>query len=92
VPKKEISWKRRTETGERLEMYARRVGARWIFYARTRRAEPWRVVSDPPLVDWLELFDAVSRRTSRQLLRPEEEARLKKMIRERFPEATLPGA
>ena len=90
MAKKEISWKRRTETGERLEMYVRHAGERWIFHARERRLEPWRVVDDPPLVDWLELLDAVCRRVVRHLLRPEEEARLKKMILERFPEAHLP--
>jgi hypothetical protein len=90
MPKKEISWKRRTETGERLEVHARQAGDRWIFYAREGRYEQWLVVEDPPLVDWLELLDAVRRRTVRHLFRPEEEARLKNMIRARFPEADLP--
>ena len=89
MAKREISWKRRTETGERLEVCAHRVGDRWSFYERERRSQQWRVVHEPPLVDWLELFDAVCRRTGRQLLRAEEEERLKKMIRERFPEANL---
>ena len=40
--------------------------------------------------DWLELLDAVQRRTARRLLRPDEPARLKKIIRELFPEAELP--
>ena len=44
----------------------------------------------PPLEDWLELLDAVQRRTARRLLRPDEPARLKKIIRELFPEAELP--
>ena len=91
VPKKQISWKRRTETGERLEIYVRHLGERWIFHSRERRAEPWLVVDDPPLEDWLELLDAVRRRTGRQLSRPEEEASLEKMIQERFPDADLRG-
>jgi len=91
MAKKEISWKKRTETGERSEVYVRHAGDRWIFYTRARRAEPWRVVYDPPLADWLELLNAVGRRTGRQLLRPEEEASLKKMILERFPNANLPS-
>jgi len=90
MAKKEISWKRRTESGERQEIYVRHVAGRWIFYARRARYEPWSVVDNPPLADWLELLNAVSRRTLRQLLRPEEEAQLKKIIRERFPDATFP--
>jgi hypothetical protein len=90
MAKKEISWKRRTEAGERLEMYVRHVGERWIFHSRGRRAEPWLVVHDPQLEDWLELLDAVRRRTGRHLFRPEEESSIEKMIRERFPNANLP--
>jgi hypothetical protein len=46
-------------------------------------------MAEPPLEDWLELLDAVERRINRRLLRPEEEARVRKSIRERFPEAEL---
>ena len=49
----------------------------------------WQAVADPPLVDWLELLDAVQRRINRRLLRPEEEDRVKKKINERFPEANI---
>jgi hypothetical protein len=90
MPKKEISWKRRTETGERVEIYVQHFRDDWIFHVRARRAEPWRVVNDPPLEDWLQLLDAVRRRTGRHLFRPEEQASIEKMIRERFPDATLP--
>ncbi len=89
MAKAEISWKRRTEGGERLEVYARHVGDRWIFYSRERRLGQWEAVADPPLVDWLELLDGVQRRINRRLLRPEEEARVKKSIKERFPEAEV---
>jgi len=89
MAKAEISWKRRSETGERMEVYARHVGNRWIFYARERRLGHWQAVADPPLVDWLELLDAVQRRINRRLLRPEEEDRVKKKINERFPEANI---
>ena len=89
MAKAEISWKRRTEDGERLEVYAHHVGNRWVFYSRERRLGQWRTVADPPLVDWLELLDAVQRRINRRLLRPEEEARVKKTIIERFPEAKI---
>ena len=70
-------------------MYARRVGDRWRFFERERRFEPWQKLAEPPLEDWLELLDGVQRRISRQLLRPEEEIRLKKCIGERFPGSKL---
>jgi hypothetical protein len=41
------------------------------------------------LEDWLALLDAVERRVQRRLIRPEEVARLRKTIRERFPEVQL---
>ena len=89
MAKAEISWKRQTEEGLRHEVYARRVGDRWIFFERERRFEQWQKLADPPLADWLELLDGVQRRISRRLLRPEEELRLKKSIGERFPGAKL---
>jgi len=84
--KAEISWKRRTEDGERLEGYAHHVGDRWKFYIRERRVGQWTLMEEPPLEDWLELLDAVRRRVNRRLLRPEETARVEKTIRELFPE------
>jgi len=84
--KAEISWKRRTEDGERLEVYAHHVGDRWNFYIRERRVGQWTLMEKPPLEDWLELLDAVRRRVNRRLLRPEETARVEKTIRELFPE------
>ena len=89
MAKAEISWKRSTVDGVRLQVYARHVGREWLFFARERRYDQWQAVADPPLEDWLELLDAVQRRINRRLLRPEEEARVKNAIRERFPEAEL---
>lgn len=89
MAKAEISWKRKTETGERLEVYAHHVGDRWKFYQREKRYDQWQSVAEPPLEDWLELLDAVRRRISRRLLRPEEEERVKKSIHERFPEEKI---
>ena len=85
--KAEISWKRSTAEGERLEVYAHHVGDRWKFYTRQRRVGEWELVEEPPLEDWLELLDGIRRRVNRRLLRPEEPARVEKAIRERFPEA-----
>ncbi len=87
MAKAEISWRRTTVEGARLQVYARHVGRDWRFFARERRYDLWQVIADPPLEDWLALLDAVQRRINRRLLRPEEEDRVKKSIRERFPEA-----
>ena len=84
--KAEISWKRRTETGERVEVYAQRVGGNWKFFIRDRRFERWQPVAEPAWEDWLMLLDAVQRRIARRRSRPEEEARVKKMMHEKFPE------
>jgi hypothetical protein len=89
MPKAEISWRRKTEDGGRLEVYAQHVGTQWKFYQRERRYDQWQAVPKPPLEDWLELLDSVRRRAARRLQRPEEEARLKKLILERFPEAEI---
>lgn len=87
--KVEITWRRKTVEGERVEINARRVGKIWKFFWRQQRFEVWAPFEDPPLEDWLELLNGVQRRAARQLLRPEEEARLRVTIRERFPEAEL---
>jgi len=87
MAKAEISWKRMTEDGTALQVYAQHVGRDWRFFAREKRYDQWQLVEEPPLEDWLELLDAVQRRINRRLLRPEEEARVKKSIRERFPDA-----
>jgi hypothetical protein len=89
MAKAEISWRRVTPEGVRLQVYVQHVGGDWRFFARQRRYDQWQSVAQPPLEDWLELLDAVRRRIDRRLLRPEEEARVKKSIRERFPEAQV---
>lgn len=90
MAKAEISWKRRTPEGEPLQVYAHHVGDRWIFYARARRFDDWELVDDPPIEDWLELLDGVRRRINRRLVRPEEEARVIKRIRELYPGVEIP--
>ena len=89
MAKAEISWKRTSAEGERVQVYARHIGREWRFFARERRYDQWQAIADPPLEDWLELLDAVGRRINRRLLRPEEDGRLRKSIRERFPAAKL---
>ncbi|HWV98649.1 MAG TPA: hypothetical protein VNZ64_03040 [Candidatus Acidoferrum sp.] len=92
MPKAEISWKRVTAEGVRLQVYARHVGRDWRFFARERRYDQWQAVEHPPLEDWLELLDSVQRLINRRRLRPEEEGLVTKMIRERFPEALKRGS
>ncbi len=89
MAKAEISWKRVNEEGLKLQVYAQHVGKDWRFFAREKRYDVWQAVAEPPLEDWLELLDAVQRLINRRRIRPEEEARVKKSIHERFPDAEL---
>ena len=89
MPKGEIGWTRRTEEGAKLSVYVHHVSNRWLFHARSGRFAQWRAIPEPPLEDWLELLDAVTRLVNRRRLRPEEIDRVKKSIRERFPEAEI---
>jgi hypothetical protein len=89
MPKAEVSWKRVTDDGLRLQVYAQHVGRDWLFYARKKRYDQWQAIPEPPLEDWLELLDAVQRLINRRRIRPEEEDRVKQSIRERFPEARV---
>ena len=89
MAKAEISWRRTTEEGEKVQVYAQHIGDQWKFFMRGKRYYNWEPVKDPPLEDWLELLDSAQRRINRSLLRPEEEARIKKAIKERFPDSNL---
>lgn len=90
MAKAEISWKRTTDEGVQLQVYAQHVGRDWRFFSREKRYDQWQAIPEPPLEDWLELLDAVQRRINRRLLRPEEEGRVKQTIREKFPGTNLP--
>lgn len=85
MAKAEISWKRVTDEGVRIQVYAQHVGRDWRFFRRERRYDLWQAIEEPPLEDWLALLDSVRRRINRRLLRPEEEQRVVQRIRERFP-------
>ena len=87
MPKNDISWKRRTPEGEKVEVYAHHVGKDWNFYTRGRRFEDWRLTPQPPLEDWLALLDGIERLVARDRLPPVEADRVRTTIRERFPEA-----
>jgi hypothetical protein len=85
--KAEISWKRVTADGVKLQVNARRVSREWKFSQRAKRYDQWQTVPEPPLEDWLELLDAVQRLITRRRLQPEHEERVRQRIRERFPDA-----
>jgi hypothetical protein len=89
MPKAEISWKRVTDDGVNLQIYARHVGREWIFFQREKRYDQWQPVAEPPLEDWLELLDAVRRFIPRRRYQPADEDHLCRRIRERFPEAGI---
>ena len=86
MPKAEVSWKRETEDGEKIQVSAQRVSREWRFFARGKRFDQWQAVPEPPLEDWLCLLDAVQRMITRRRLQPEHEEHLRRRIRERFPE------
>ena len=87
--KSEISWKRVTEDGEKIQVNAQHVGRAWVFSHRRKRFDNWVVVPEPPLEDWLELLDAVQRLITRRRYQPDDEARIRRRIRERFPDAAI---
>ena len=87
--KAEISWKRVTEDGVKLQVNAQRVSREWRFSRREKRFDQWQPVPEPPLEDWLALLDAVQRLITRRRLQPEHEKHLRRRIRERFPETKI---
>lgn len=89
MAKAEISWKRVTDEGQKLQVYAQRVSRDWRFFAREKRFDQWQPVPEPPLADWLMLLDAVQRMVVRRRLQPDDEERVRRRIRERFPEEKL---
>jgi len=89
MPKAEISWKRVTEEGEKLQVYAQHIGREWKFYHREKRFDQWQPVAEPPLEDWMELLDAVQRMVVRRRYQPKDEEDVRRKIRDRFPEAEV---
>jgi hypothetical protein len=89
MPKAEIAWKRVTEDGEKLQVYAQHVGREYHFFHRSKRFDVWQRVKEPPLDDWLELLDAIERLVNRRRYQPADVEVLRRQIRERFPEANV---
>ncbi|MFM2295236.1 MAG: hypothetical protein RLZZ350_1649 [Verrucomicrobiota bacterium] len=89
MPKAEISWKRVTDDGEKLQVYAQHIGREWHFFHRSKRFDEWTPVPKPPLEDWLELLDSVRRLINRRRYQPIDEEKLTRRIREHFPGVEL---
>ena len=85
MAKAEISWKRVTDEGVKIQVYAQRVSRDWRFFQRERRFDQWQRIPEPPIEDWLELLDAVQRLVTRRRLQPDDEERVRQRIREKFP-------
>lgn len=89
MAKAEISWKSKNDEGIKREVYVHCVGHDWKFFVREKRYDEWQPLEDPLLDDYMQLLDGVQRRIARRLMRPEEEHRVRKLIREAYPEADL---
>jgi len=87
MAKAEISWKRVTEEGVKLQVYAQHVKREWKFFHREKRFDQWQPVPEPPLEDWLELLDSIQRLVVRRRYQPDDEEDVRKKIRDRFPES-----
>ena len=73
----------------KLQVYAQRISRDWHFFQREKRFDQWQPVPEPPLEDWLALLDALQRFIPRRRFQPADEERLRRRIRERFPEAKV---
>ena len=89
MAKAEISWRRVTEDGVKLQVYAQHVGRDWKFFRREKRFDPWQQIPEPPLEDWLELLDAMQRLVVRRRYQPDDEEDVRQKIRDRFPDADI---
>lgn len=87
--KAEISWKTKSPEGVRREVYVHFVGADPKFFVREKRFDEWEPLPKPLLEDWLELLDGVQRRVARRLLEPKDEEKIRRKIREAFPQAEV---
>jgi hypothetical protein len=87
MAKAEISWKRVTDEGVKLQVYAQHVGREWKFFHREKRFDQWQEIPEPPLEDWMELLEAMQRLIVRRRYQPDDEEDLREKIRDRFPDA-----
>lgn len=81
----DIEWVREDSDGEKIEVKAHQIRARWDFYWRPGRHYHWDKLEEPSLEDWLEVFDGVRRRAQRRQYPLDEAAKVAALIREKFP-------
>jgi hypothetical protein len=82
-----IEWVRKNAEGEKIEIKAHQIRERWDFYWRPGRTWGWNVLETPLLEDWLEVLDGVERRVNRRQYPLDEPAKVRRLIRERYPDA-----
>jgi hypothetical protein len=82
-----IEWVRKNAEGEKIEIKAHQIRERWDFYWRPGRTWGWNVLEAPLLEDWLEVLDGVERRVNRRQYPLDEPAKVRRLIRERYPDA-----
>jgi hypothetical protein len=82
-----IEWVRKDADGEKIEVKAHQIRERWDFYWRPGRTWGWNVLETPLLEDWLEVLDGVERRVNRRQYPLDEPAKVRRLIRERYPDA-----
>lgn len=90
--KAEIGWTTPGDDGIKRHVYAQHVGTEWRFFERPKRRGreiEWGVLENPPLLDWLELLDALERGHVRRRYKPKDIVAVRKRIRELFPEHPL---
>ncbi len=87
--KADIGWTTHGEDGTKRHVYAEHIGNQWRFFERPKRRGQdiqWIPLENPPLDDWLELLDALERGYVRRRYMPEDLDRVRKLIKERFPD------
>ncbi len=90
--KAEIGWTTPGDDGIKRHVYAQHVGTEWRFFERPKRRGreiEWVALENPPLLDWLELLDALERGHVRRRYKPKDIVAVRKRIRELFPEHPL---
>jgi len=89
MAKGEIGWKSVNEDGIKLQKNAKLFGGEWKIYEREKRFDTWEENPSPSLEDWKELLDGVQRRIPRGLFPPLEETKIKRRMRELFPDEDI---
>jgi hypothetical protein len=87
--KVEIGWTTLGEDGVKRHVFATKFGGEWRFYERPKRKGrdiEWTEIDPVPLPEWLELLEALERRAPRDLTPPDQIEKVRRKIRELYPE------